>query len=65
MTYCEDLDLLSIGFRDGKIQSFFMNIEFDKDNSDDSDEDDGSGRNNNFNQARKNEGTLLMKKAFE
>lgn len=33
MTYCEEMDLVSIGFRDGKIQSFFLNIEVDKEDA--------------------------------
>ena len=33
LTYSEELDLISLGFRDGKIQSFYLNIEVDKEDA--------------------------------
>ena len=43
LTFSEELDLISLGFRDGKIQSFYLNIEIDKEDAepeeDNSDED--------------------------
>lgn len=64
MTYFEGLDLISVGFRDGKIQTFYMNIEFDRDCSDSDSGDEQSGFSQIDNQ-KKLDGTLLMKKAFE
>lgn len=40
MTYCEEMYLVSVGFRDGKIQSFFLNIEADKEEVEQLEEDD-------------------------
>jgi hypothetical protein len=56
MVFCHEPDILSIGFRDGKIQSFFVNISTDKNNFDEDQDSDGE---------EENKGTLLMKKAFE
>ena len=46
MTYCDDLDILSLGFYDGSIHSFHFDIQHDKDTEpadDDDDEDYGQG----------------------
>eukprot|EP00347_Sterkiella_histriomuscorum_P007307 403349456 len=54
MTYCEEMDLISIGFRDGKIQSFYLSVEIDKEDIYAEDDDEfnhdytNNGDNSNF-----------------
>ncbi len=40
ITYCDELNILSLGLSDGRVQSFHIQVELDRDGKDDDDDDE-------------------------
>lgn len=60
ITYCDELDILSLAMSDGSIISFNIKVELDRDNNkdDDDDDDDEYGE-------QEYDRNLIVKKSYE
>ena len=59
-TYCDELDVVSIGFNDGSILNIHVDIQLDKDNEEDDDDEQYE------NQSKvKGDKVILKKRSFE
>jgi hypothetical protein len=60
MSYFKEQDLLSLGFSSGRVESYFVSIEFEKEELDEDEDEEFKGEIKNY-----ADGTIIMNKVFK